>query len=398
MSAIFSNRISALQPSAIREILKAPNDPDLISFAAGNPSPETFPSGEMAEIAAEIFQKDYAAALQYGVTEGYMPLRERMARRLSEKYRLGGDDDELIITSGGQQAIELCAKVLLNEGDTVLCEEPSFIGALNALRSYNVRLRGVPSRPDGTGMDMDALEAALKETPGVKLIYTIPTFQNPTGSVMPEAARKRMLELCELYDTMILEDSPYFELRYDGEYIPPIKAFDKNGRVIYAGSFSKVIAPGIRMGLALGPKEVIQKMVVAKQVSDVHTNLFFQILCDRYMEREDFDGHIAACRELYRRRRDVMADALQERCAESLSWVLPQGGLFFWCLRRDGGSGAELCTAAKKRKVMAVPGSAFLVDDTALSPGIRFNFSLPDENQIREGIRRMAEAIEEVTG
>jgi len=317
-----------------------------------------------------------------------------MAARLREKYALGAPGDQLIITSGGQQAIELCAKALLNEGDAVLCEEPSFIGALNALRSYNARLIGVPSRTDGTGMDLDALENTLKTTPRVKLIYIIPDFQNPTGASMPEAARRRVLALAQAHDVMILEDCPYFELRYDGAYIPPIKAFDTEGRVLYAGSFSKIIAPGIRLGLALGAEPLVQKMVVGKQVSDVHSNLFFQILCDRFMARHDIDAHIETCRALYRRRRDVMANCLQTRLSDKLRWRVPQGGLFLWCERRDGGDGAAVCAAAKEHKVMAVPGSAFLVDDSGQSPAIRLNFSLPDEAKIEEGVRRLAAAME----
>jgi len=385
-----------MKPSAIREILKAPNDPDLISLAAGNPSPETFPAQEMAEIAAGIFSRNYAAALQYGVTEGYEPLRVRTARRLSGKYALGREFDQLIITSGAQQAIELSAKVLTNEGDVVLCEDPSFIGALGALRSYNVRLAGVPSRDDGSGMDMDALEAALKTTPNVKLIYTIPTYQNPTGSVMPEASRKRLLELAKQYDVMILEDNPYFELRYDGEYIPPVKALDTEGRVIYAGSFSKIIAPGIRLGFALGPEPVTQKMVVGKQVSDVHSNLFFQILCDRYLEQYDIDGHIEKCNALYKLRRDTMVESLQRHLSDKLRWRVPHGGFFLWCERLDNGDGAEFSAAAKAHKVMTVPGAAFLVDDTQKSPGVRLNFSLPNPAQIEEGVRRIAAAVERI--
>lgn len=392
MSYIFSDRISALAPSAIREILKSSGDPDVIPFAAGNPSPEAFPASEMAEIAAKIFADNAAGALQYGISEGYTPLRERAAARLREKYSTGTDSDSLIITSGAQQAIELFTKAVLNEGDAIICEEPSFIGSLNAFRSYNARLVGVPC--GANGMDIDALEEALKTTPRVKFIYTIPTFQNPTGAVMPLENRVRLLVLAEKYGVMILEDSPYFELRYEGEPVPSIKSLDTSGRVMYAGSWSKIIAPGIRLGLALGPSEIISKMTVAKQVSDVHSNLFFQILVDRYLAEYDIDAHIARCRELYRVRRDEMDKALRAETAGRLRWSIPQGGLFLWG-ELDGIDGAEFCAKAKDRKVTAVPGEAFAVNPGVKSPGIRLNFSLPSLEQIKTGTARLAQALKE---
>jgi 2-aminoadipate transaminase len=384
----FSKRISALKPSAIREILKAPSDPETVTLAAGNPSPEAFPAAEMAAIAAEIFASDAAAALQYGISEGYTPLRERTRERMSTKHGIGRETDELMITSGGQQVVELAAKSLLNEGDTVICEDPSFIGALNALRSYDVKLAGVPC--NGAGMDMDALEQTLKKHPEAKMIYTIPTFQNPAGEVMPVNARKRLLELAAKYDVTVLEDDPYRELRYDGEDVPAVKSLDTEGRVVYAGSFSKIIAPGIRLGFALAPAPLIGKMTAAKQVSDVHSNLFFQILVERYMAGHDLDAHIARCRELYRTRRDVM-DAELKKHMPGAQWIVPEGGLFMWIKLPDGRDGTEFCRRAKEKKVMAVPGSAFLCDESGSSSAIRLNFSLPSVEQIKTGVARLGE-------
>ncbi|MCL2081949.1 MAG: PLP-dependent aminotransferase family protein [Oscillospiraceae bacterium] len=396
MQPNFSRRISALQPSAIREILKAPDDPDLITFAAGNPSPDTFPAEKMGNLAAEIFEKDYASALQYGISEGYEPLRRDTAARLREKHGIGRrETDQLIITSGAQQAIELCAKVLLNEGDTILCEDPSFIGALNALRSYGVTLGGIPCMEDG--MDLDALEEYLKSNKNAKLIYTIPDFQNPTGAVMPLKNRLKLIELAQTHNVMILEDSPYFELRYDGKSLPSLKALDESGCVIYAGSFSKTIAPGIRLGVALASQPIIQKMVVAKQVSDVHSNLFFQILVHRYIERYDLDEHIARCRKIYKSRRDTMSGALSCHLTSKLTWQIPQGGLFMWCKLRQGEDSAALCQMAKEYKVMAVPGSAFLVNDSLSSHAVRLNFSLPNEEAIKIGIKRLAQAADSLS-
>lgn len=385
-----SSRMAALQPSAIREILKVTADPAVISLAAGNPAPETFPAAEMAAVAAELFATRAASALQYGVSEGYEPLRVRTLARLSEKYGLAQPYDRLIITSGGQQAIELAAKTLLNEGDVVLCEQPSFIGALNALRSYGVRLVGVPCGPDG--MDMDGLEAALKAHPAARLIYTIPTFQNPSGAVLPENARRKMLALAARYDVLILEDNPYFELRYEGAYVPPIKSMDREGRVIYAGSFSKIIAPGIRIGYALAPEGVTGKMIVAKQVSDVHSNLFFQMLVEQYMARYDLDAHIESCRTLYRAKRDAMVSALRTHCP-AMRFAVPRGGLFLWCELPEGLDGMEFCRLAGAKKVAAVPGASFMVEEGARSGGVRLNFSLPTLEQIEEGVKRLGETL-----
>ncbi|MDR1670056.1 MAG: PLP-dependent aminotransferase family protein [Oscillospiraceae bacterium] len=386
----FANRIAALKPSAIREILKAPSDPETVTLAAGNPSPEAFPAAEMAALAAEIFQNDAPDALQYGISEGYAPLRERTRERALRMHGIGRESDDLIITSGGQQVVELTAKTLLNEGDTVICENPSFIGALNALRSYGVKLVGVPCR--GAGMDIAALEQALREHPEAKMIYTIPTFQNPAGEVMPLPARKRLLELAAAHGAAVLEDDPYRELRYGGEHVPPIKSMDEEGRVVYAGSFSKIVAPGIRLGFALAPAPLIAKMTAAKQVSDVHSNLFFQILVERYMARYDLDAHIARCRALYKTRRDAMDGALR-RHMPGAKWVVPEGGLFLWVKLPGGRDGTEFCRRAKEKKVMAVPGSAFLTEEGGFSDAIRLNFSLPTPEQIEIGVERLGQTL-----
>ena len=391
MNYSFSQRISSLQPSAIREILKVTADPSVISLAAGNPSPETFPAKDMAELAADLFANRAAEALQYGISEGYGPLREATAARLRERFGVGGEDDGLIIVSGGQQGIEMSAKCFADDGDAVLCEEPSFIGALNALRSYGVALKGVPC--GAGGMDIDALEAILKDTPRVKLIYTIPTFQNPSGATMSLENRRRLLALAETYDVMVLEDNPYFELRYDGEYVPPLKALDTAGRVIYCGSYSKIIAPGIRLGFVCAPGAVIAKLTVAKQVADVHSNLFFQMLVHEYITTRDLDGHIEECRQLYRAKRDRMAAALSS-CG--LKFNVPDGGLFLWCELPGALDSMDFCRRMGKKGVAAVPGASFLVDESKASSAIRLNFSLPSMEQIDAGCARLIETLREV--
>ncbi|MDE5991993.1 MAG: PLP-dependent aminotransferase family protein, partial [Oscillospiraceae bacterium] len=259
MDYSFSNKVTGLKASAIREILKFTAFPDVISFAAGNPAPEAFPADAVKEITERILTENPVAALQYSITEGYTPLRDTLKKRLASQNSYNGDIDDLIITSGGQQGNELSCKVFLNEGDTLICESPSFIGSLNSFKSYNVNLVGVEM--DDEGIDLEKLEAAIKSNPNVKVIYLIPNFQNPTGKCMSFARRKEVYELAKKYDVMILEDNPYGEIRFEGENIPSIKSLDTDGRVIYVGSFSKVLAPGIRVGFVSAPKEVIQKIV-----------------------------------------------------------------------------------------------------------------------------------------
>ncbi len=392
----FSSRISSLKPSAIREILKMPNDPELISFAAGNPAPESFPVDAMSRIASTIFESKAASALQYGISEGYAPLRDITKKRINEKYGIGTEDDDVIITSGGQQVIEMTAKILLNEGDVVLCEDPSFIGALNAFRSYGAKLVGVSLDEDG--MNMDELEEKLQTEKNVKIIYTIPTFQNPTGTTMSLARRKKLLELAERYNVIILEDSPYFELRFRGEHISTIKSMDTNGRVIFSGSYSKILAPGIRVGFVCANKNIINKLTVAKQVSDVHTNLFFQILTTEYIDKFNVDEHIKKTCDMYRVKADKMIECISREFSPKVSFTRPDGGLFVSCTMPEGYDGAELAALAKEQKVAIVPGCAFSVDEAKICPTFRLNFSLPSINQIETGISRLAKVLNSYVG
>ncbi|MDR1703064.1 MAG: PLP-dependent aminotransferase family protein, partial [Clostridiales bacterium] len=249
----FSKRIGALKPSAIREMLKFTVGSEIIPFAAGNPSPDAFPKEAITEIAADILANNAITALQYGISEGYAPLREALKAYLKEKKGLGTDTDDLNIMTGAQQGIELCTKVFCDDGDTVICENPSFIGSLNAFRSYEANLAGVDMEDDG--MDIDMLEAALKREKNVRFIYTIPNFQNPSGITMSAEKRKRVYELALRHGVLILEDDPYGDLRYSGGYIPPIKALDTEGIVFYIGSFSKIISPGLRVGYIMAPQQ-----------------------------------------------------------------------------------------------------------------------------------------------
>ena len=402
MNYRFSDKIASLKPSAIREMFKNVTDPSIISFAAGNPSPESFPVDELARLSADIFATSPTAALQYSVTDGYGPLRAAVAARVKDKFGIGrstadGDayDDTTIIVSGGQQGIELACKVLCDEGDVVVCENPTFVGGLNAFRSCGARTVGVPLAEDG--IDTDALEQTLRTTPRVRMMYLIPTFQNPAGTTTSLEKRIKIYEIAKKYGVMIFEDNPYGELRFDGEEIPTIKSFDTEGLVIYCSSFSKILSAGMRVGYVTAPDPVVQKMVVAKQSEDVHTNIFFQMLCYRYMTECDLDTHIAEIRAIYRRKCNLMLDSLARELPPDWHFTRPQGGLFIWCTIPDGVSMEDVVRRALEKKVAVVPGTTFNCDTDAPSHSFRLNYSTPSDEQIVEGCRRLGEAAREFT-
>lgn len=383
--------MQALKPSAIREIFKALTDPTIISLAAGNPSPESFPVEDLARISSEIFSDSSTAALQYSVTEGYPPLREDVKARLASRFGIGRDFDMTIITSGGQQGIELLCKTMCDEGDTVIVEEPSFIGALNAFRSNGAKLVGIPMEEDG--IDIGKLEDAMKNNPRAKILYLIPTFQNPSGTCMSLEKRKKVYDLAKKYNIIILEDNPYGELRFAGEEIPTIKSFDEDGYVVYSGSYSKVLSAGMRIGFICGPEAIVQKMVVAKQVEDVHTNIFFQMLCHRYIAECDMDKHVADIRKLYKHKCDLMLSELDKKMPKCVRYTRPEGGLFLWCTLPDNISQPDFVKAAMAKKVAVVPGQTFNSDPNSPSQSFRLNYSTPSDEQIVEGIDRLAETL-----
>ena len=400
MTYQFSDKIASLKPSAIREILKAPKDADTITLAAGNPAPETFPVADLARFAADIFANDSTTALQYGATDGYEPLRRAVAERQKTVWGIGksvaeGDrfNDTTIIVSGGNQGIELAAKVFCNEGDTVICENPTFIGGLNAFRSCGYNTVGVPIEEDG--MNVQALEETIKATPNAKLLYIIPTFQNPAGITTSLAKRKAIYEVCKKYGLMILEDNPYGELRFAGEEIPTIKSFDTEGLVIYCSSFSKILSAGMRVGFVVAPEEVAAKMVVAKQSEDVHTNQFFQMLCYKFMTECDLDAHIAMIRQVYGRKCKLMLDRLEAELPSSVKFTRPEGGLFIWVTLPDGVDAAAFLKACIAEKLMIVPGATFNCDVTEGSMSFRLNYSTPSDEQIKEGVARLGKVARE---
>ena len=391
----FSDKVSGLQASAIREILKFTADPEVISFAAGNPAPEAFPKEELADISADLLKNDPILALQYSVTEGYTPLRDFLKVWMTEKGCFHKEFDELIITSGGQQANELSCKVLLNEGDTLICESPSFIGSLNAFRSYNVNLIGVDMEDDG--INIEKLENALKTEKNVKILYLIPNFQNPTGRTMSLAKRKAVYQLACKYDFIILEDDPYGELRFAGENVPTIKSMDTEGRVIYSSTFSKLISPGFRTGFVSAPAPIIQKIVVCKQVSDVHSNIWAQVLCHRFMTTIDRQAHLEKLRGIYREKCELMCGYIDNEFSKKVTYVKPQGGLFIWCALPDDCDMNAFCTkAVQDYKIAIVPGNSFNIKESDVSHSFRLNYSTPTNEQIKKGMEILARMTREM--
>lgn len=393
----FSDRVLTLKPSAIREIFKYAADPTVVSLSAGNPSPDAFPAKEIGEISARIFQERPIDALQYSVTEGYPPLRDALTDYMKRKYNVGREFDSILITSGAQQVMDLLTKSLCNEGDVVICEAPSFIGSLNTFRSYRARLRGVPMEDDG--MDMAELEKALREEPRAKFIYTIPNFQNPSGITMSWEKRQAMYQLAKKYGVLILEDNPYGDLRFSGEPIPPVKSLDEDGLVVYCGSFSKVISPGMRVGYAIAPQTLLQKMIVCKQGEDVHTNIWSQMVCHEFMTRYDFDAHLKRLRTIYREKSAYTMRLMNEHLVPNGITYLPiEGGLFLWCTLPQGVDMPAFCKEAVLRKVCVVPGNAFLTDENEPCQSFRINYSTPTDEQLKRGIEILGALAAEVTG
>lgn len=386
-----SENVKNVKPSAIREIFKFLSVPGLISFAAGNPSPESFPDKEMRVLADNIFSVQASSALQYGTTEGYLPLRNTVKDRLINKFNSCSSNDELIITTGGQQGIDLCARALIDPGDTVVCESPTFIGALNAFRVCGANTVGVELEADG--ISIEKLEKTLKETPRVKLLYLIPTFQNPSGITTSYEKRKAVYDLAKKYGVVILEDNPYGELRFSGEDIPTVKSLDTEGIVMYCSSFSKILSSGMRVGYLCGPKELVDRCVVIKQANDVHTNLFFQMLVNEYISKYDLDAHIEKIKALYRGKCALMLDGLKNGLDTSINYTRPEGGLFVWVTLPSGDS-SEVFRACIDKNIAVVDGKTFLPSPSPCS-SVRLNYSTPSDSQITDGIGIFCSAVNE---
>jgi len=381
-----------MKASAIREMFKRMANPEIISLAGGNPASELFPSDELSKIAGKILMTNPTAALQYGTTDGVPAMKECAISR-AKKVNSFNEGDVVIVTTGAQQGIDLAAKCLLNKGDKVVVENPSFIGTLNSLRSYEAQLIGVKVESDG--MDVNALEEALKNN-DVKLIYTIPTFQNPSGTTMSLEKRRKVLELAKKYDAIIIEDNPYGDLRFSGEDLPTIKSMDTEGRVIYVGSFSKILSPGLRLGYVVANAEICDRIEVVKQVNDVHTPVMTQLMCVEFMKKYDIDKYIDKSKALYGKKCSIMVEAMNKYFPQGkVKWTTPEGGLFIWCECPTITDIAPIVDKCLEKMVAIVPGTNFATDITLPSNMFRLNYSSATPEKIEEGIKRLGEVLKE---
>ena len=385
MALRISNKMQVVRGSVIREMAEAAakRRGGAISFANGNPSSDSFPVRDFARFAADAFATDPDAVLQYGLSQGYTPLIEDLKQRLSSKWGIDFEKNDLIIVSGGQQACDFASKVLLNEGDVVITEEPSFSSCYNTFRAYGAKLVGVPMQEDG--MDMEKLAAALEAYPEARMIYVIPSFQNPTGFSTSMKKREQIYAFAEKYNVAIFEDDPYCEIRFEGEDIKPIKSIDKAGVVVYAGSFSKTMAPAFRLGFVVFDKSLTTHMIVSKQTTDVHSSLLFQHVTHRCMTECDFEGHLNDCRSIYRRKGRLMYSELQKKLHPSVKLSRPEGGLFMMMFLPEGVNSLPFMWEALNRGVVCVPGSGFMIDQDAPNNGIRLCYSTATEEEIIDG-------------
>ena len=385
----YAKRMGGLSGSAIREILKMTADPSVISFAGGMPSASSFPTEELAQISSDLLRSQGTQILQYGTTEGWGPLRESMAEVVAPRGIACKPENVLILT-GSSQGIELFTKVMIDPGDVILCEAPTFLGALQTFHSYEAKVVGIPM--DDDGVNLQALEDAMKAYKP-KFFYTIPTFQNPSGCTMSLDKRKRVAQLAETYDTLILEDDPYGSLRYAGEALPSIASFDENGRVMHLISFSKTISPGLRVGAAVGNPDLLRRMTINKQGADTHTSNLSQAVVDAYIRNGRFFAHIDEVLGGYREQLNTMLDCFAE-FPQGTTYTRPEGGLFIWCELPGGINAEKLMQEAVARKVAYVPGT-FFYPDLGHENTLRLNFSASEPERIRQGMHILAELIKD---
>ena len=387
---LYAHRSEGMRASDIREILKVTAQPEVISLAGGLPAPELFPIDEYRRAFEWVLEADGASALQYGPSEGYRPLREFLAQRLSG-FGMRCTADDVLITNGSQQALDLMGKLFLDPGDQIVVERPTYLGALQAFNQYQPRYAVVGM--DDDGMCVDDLEHTLTREDRIKFIYAIPTFQNPTGRSMSLQRRRRLVELASKYGVPIVEDDPYGELRYEGEHLPTLKALDTTGCVIYLGTFSKILAPGLRLGWIVAAPEALEAFLHGKQPTDLHTGMAQQMATYEVCKNGFVDGQVERIKAFYKERRDVMLRALEEHFPSDAHFTRPAGGLFVWAeLPRTVDTRALLIDAVRD-KVAFVPGQGFHPDNTGTNT-MRLNFSNVPPDQLREGVRRLGHAIQ----
>jgi 2-aminoadipate transaminase len=396
----YAHRTQKMGSSVIRELLKLTEQPDIISFGGGLPAPEVFPVKEFREACNYVLDHFGAQALQYSTTEGYRPLREMIARHTC-RYMVEVTPENILITSGSQQALDFVGRLFINRGDYIVVESPSYLGALQAWNAYGAQY--IPVRTDENGMVVDELEAALRIGP--KFIYVLPNFQNPSGVTLSLERRKKLIEIADKYGVPIIEDDPYGQLRYEGEHIPSLVTLDSeyrgknggtySGNVIYLSTFSKLLAPGLRLAWVIAPEQVIRKLVMTKQAADLHTASFNQYVAYEVGKGGFLDEHVKVIRSVYKERRDVMLEMMDEMFPPEVHWTRPQGGMFLWGIMPERMDAAEVLKVAIQRKVAFVPGEAFHACGGGKNT-MRINFSYSSPETIREGITRLGTTLKEL--
>ncbi len=391
---LYSDRAGKMRKSEIRELLKVTQDPEIVSLAGGLPNPKSFPIQDLQGIVNSVLEHHGATALQYGTTQGVEELRKAIAER-SCKDGIDATADNVIITSGSQQALDTVGKIFLNPGDTAVVGLPTYLGGINAFRSYEANLVGIPLDKDG--MIIDALEEKIKEllkenfTP--KFIYAVPTFQNPAGVVMPESRRKKLIDVAKEYDLVIVEDDPYSKLRFDSSHVKPIKAFDDEGRVIYISTFSKILSPGFRLAWTIASEELTRKMIICKQALDLCTNTFAQFIANEFIKSGSLDLHIMKICEMYKPKRNIMMNAMEKYFPDGYICNKPAGGMFAWVTLPEEIDTEIMFLDALKEKVAYVHGKAFCVDGGG-GRSMRLNFSYATNEQLEEGMKRLGAVID----
>ena len=393
MRVQFAKRVDNMKGSEIREAIKLTLKPGMISFAGGLPAPEMFPVQEMKDAANHVLDEAGAVAMQYATTEGFDPLREKIAVRMKAKYAIDTVPQQILITNGSQQGLDFSAKLFLDEGDVVLFESPSYMGAFNAFKAYQPKFMEVPTDEDG--MIPSELEKILETTERVKMIYVIPDFQNPTGRTWSLERRKAFMEIINKYDIPVIEDNPYGELRYEGESIPSLKSMDEKGLVIFLGSFSKILSPGYRIGWICAAPDILQRYIFVKQGADLQPSTVSQMEISRFMELYDLDAHVEKIRKLYGARRRLMLDTMKQEFPAEVTFTYPKGGLFTWVELPEHMDAREVLKECVERNVAYIPGGAFYPQGGHENT-CRLNFSNMSEDKIVEGIKRMGEVLREI--
>ena len=386
-----AERTQSMKSSAIRELLKISQLPGVISFAGGLPAPELFPVREIEEACSYLLRHEPKQALQYSTTEGYPPLREFLADSMS-KYGIHHGPDNVLITTGSQQALDLIGKIFIDPGAHVLTGRPTYLGAIQAWRAYQSEFVTVPL--DEHGMCVDQVEELVTRTP-VRFIYVLPNFHNPAGTTLSEERRHQLVDIARRHDLVIVEDDPYGALRYTGEDLIPIAALAPE-RTIYLGTFSKTLTPGLRIGWIVAPTEIRARLVQAKQGADLHTSTFDQMIANDIAQRGILKVHVRRLRDVYRERMTTMLDALEEFWPEDCSWTRPEGGLFLWAQAPECVDGVEMLKVALDHKVAFVPGINFYPHADGGQNAMRLNFSCAKPDMIVEGIHRLGLAIKDV--